>query len=128
MRLIFALLVLASCVSAFVAPVAPALSQSVASRSSSVVAFGGSKKAAPKKAAPKKAAPKKAAKIASKAPKTGTPAPGGGFTSWLMAGRDLELLSGLARPSALETVGKRFDIEYDTRNRGKGPAKQSKSK
>jgi len=48
------------------------------------------------------------------------------LANWLMSGRksfdgkmesELELLSGAARPGALETLGKRFQIGYDTRPR-----------
>jgi len=41
-----------------------------------------------------------------------------------------ELLSGAARPTALETLSKRFAFDYDTRPKGKSvkPVKKSNSK
>merc|ERR1719453_209640 len=56
----------------------------------------------------------------------------GGLLSWLMSGRksfdgktesELELLSGAARPGALQTLNKRFEFGYDTRPKAKAKAK-----
>jgi len=41
---------------------------------------------------------------------------------------ELELLSGAARPTALQTLAKRFDFAYDTRPKGPVKVKSKSSK